>query len=68
LRERGVREQVEQQVWIMFRDVGHLRLLLCSLEGTAMTEGVALIRFFAAGFKRFSFYVRGRNSTFLLEL
>jgi hypothetical protein len=41
LRERGVRGQVEQQVlqvWIMLRDVDHLRVLLHSLD----SEGVLL--------------------------
>ena len=32
LRERGVGGQVEQQVWIMLRDVDHLRVLLRSLD------------------------------------
>jgi hypothetical protein len=40
LRERGVRGQVEQQVWIMLRDVDHLRVLLGWLVGEGDDGGV----------------------------
>ena len=47
---------MEQQVWIMLRDVDHLRLVLWSLESTAVLDGVALLRSFAAVVQGFSFF------------